>query len=241
MPATCPKIATGNVMVKGQSVQLWVGPADKQGPIVFYWHGTGSSSAEAVSGLGPGLNEIMSQGGVAASFTTTTSAGMNTGNNVWYTGDYEMADEILACAVAQGLVNTRQIYAAGCSAGGLQSGSMLYGRSSYLAAVMPNSGGTTFRFQLEDPAHVPALITAHGGSSDMVGVSFAMTSATEDKDVAAKGGLVVNCNHGGGHCGSPADLKAAQWKFLKDHPFGSPDPYAGTLPAGFPSYCMIIK
>jgi hypothetical protein len=48
----------------------------------------------------------------------------------------------------------------------------------------------------------------------------------------------VDCNHGGGHCGAPANDIAAQWQFCKDHPFGvSPDPYASGLPSSFPSYC----
>jgi poly(3-hydroxybutyrate) depolymerase len=241
----CPMIKTGMITVLDQKVQLWVGAKQegKSGPIVFYWHGTGSSATEAVSGLGPGHSEIMAQGGVIASFTTTTQKGMNTGNNVWYTGDFEMADQILACAIEQQGVDPRRVYTAGCSAGGLQASAMVYGRSSYLAAAMPNSGGTTFRYQLEDPSHVPALITTHGAMGrDVVGVDFSKTSATQTKDLAAKRGMVVNCDHGGGHCLSPPNVKAAQWEFLKSHPFGvMPDPYEAGLPASFPAVCKIIK
>jgi poly(3-hydroxybutyrate) depolymerase len=241
----CPKLATGNITVLGQQVQLWVGKKQEgvKGPVMFYWHGTGSSASEAVGGLGGALNEIQQQGGLVASFTTTTKKGQNTGNNVWYTGDFEMSDQILACAVEQLNIDTQRIYTAGCSAGGLQAGSMVYGRSSYLAAAMPNSGGTTFPFKLEDPAHVPALITTHGAmGKDVVVIEFTTTSQTETKDIAAKGGFAVDCDHGGGHCGSPAAVKAAQWQFLKDHPFGvKPEPYAAGLPASFPTFCKIIK
>src|SRR5262245_24045186 len=107
-PADCPQIATGMITVMGQQVRVWVGP--KKGPMVFYWHGTGSRAEEAISGLGPGLNEITSQGGVVASFTTTTKMGQTTANNVWYSGDFEMADQILACAHAQGLIEPQHIY-----------------------------------------------------------------------------------------------------------------------------------
>ncbi len=242
---TCPQLKTGTVTVMGKSVQLWVGAKQdgKKGAVMFYWHGTGSQSSEA-SLLGPALQEITGEGGIVASFTTTTSTGTNTGNNVWYTGDFKMADIILVCATQQLNIDTHRIYTAGCSAGGLQSGAMVYGRSSYLAGAMPNSGGivpipglTT----LEDPSHVPALATTHGGTSDMVGVSFSMTSATEDNDIAMKGGYVMDCDHGGGHCMAPAAAVAAQWTFLKAHPFGvASDPYAGGL-MGFPTYCKIIK
>jgi hypothetical protein len=241
MPASCPTIASGNITVKGQSVTLWVGPAGKPGPMVFYWHGTGGQPSEATRGLGPGFDEVMSQGGVIASFSTSTKTGQNTGNNVWYTGDFEMADEIFACALDQGFVDPRQVFTGGCSAGGLQASAMVYNRSSYLAAAMPNSGGNIFPYPLEDPSHVPAVITTHGAAGrDVVVIDFADTSAQQCMDIPAKGGFMVNCDHGGGHCGSPAEVKTAQWQFLKAHPFGvDPEPYASGLPSGFPSVCEI--
>ena len=239
-PATCPNIATGMISVMGQQVQIWAGPANMKGPMVFYWHGTGSNSAEAMGGLDTGVAEVQASGGVVASFTTSTATGMNTGNNVWYTGDFAMADIILACAVKQGLVDPRQIYTAGCSAGGLQVGAMVYGRSSYLAAAMPNSGGTTFPFTMQD-SHVPAMCSTHGGAGDVVIISFPDATAKMNTDLRSKGGFVVNCDHGGGHCGSPAAVKGAQWKFLKAHPFGvSPEPYAAGLPTDFPTSCKIV-
>ena len=239
-PADCPTIATGMITVLGQQVQIWTGPAGSKGPMVFYWHGTGGQPSEAQSGLGPGLAEIQSSGGVVASFSTSTMMGMNTGNNVWYTGDFAMADIILSCSVKQGLVDPRQIYTAGCSAGGLQVGAMVYQRSSYLAAAMPNSGGTTFNYTMQD-SHVPAMCSTHGGSGDVVIISFPESTKKMNTDLRAKGGFVVNCDHGGAHCGSPAAVKTAQWKFLKAHPFGvSPEPYAMGLPADFPTTCTIV-
>jgi hypothetical protein len=191
--------------------------------------------------MGTQINEIVAAGGVVASFSTSTAMGQSTGNNVWYTGDFVMTDQILACAVQQLNIDTRRIYTAGCSAGGLQAGAMVYSRSSYLAASMPNSGGIVIAPALEDPSHIPSLITTHGGSSDMVVISFAMSSATEDNAIAMLGGYVIDCNHGGGHCGAPAADIAAQWQFCKDHPFGvSPNPYSGGLPSSFPTYCTII-
>jgi hypothetical protein len=182
---------------------------------------------------------------------------MDTGDAVWYTGDFAMADQILACAVQQLNINTRMIYTAGCSAGGLQSGAMVFSRSDYIAASMPNSGGEVIadEFPLEN-SHVPSVITAHGGSADMVVISFATASATLDTQVASlapssmpPGGYVIDCNHGGGHCGiffAPAvdyaEYISAQWQFCKDHPYGvAQDPYANGLPASFPSYCTVIK
>jgi len=198
---------------------------------------------EAVS-LGQALNEIQSSGGVVASFTTTTGNGSDTGNSVWFTGDFEMADIILACAVDQGFIDTRQIFAAGCSAGGLQSSAMVYQRSSYLAASMPNSGGLAWPniAIFQDPSHIPALMTTHGAEGvDYYIIDFAQSTAALTANVASKGGFVVNCDHGGEHCMPPAEVVRAQWEFLKAHPFGfDTSPYASGLPAHFPSYCQII-
>jgi poly(3-hydroxybutyrate) depolymerase len=246
---TCPTIATGNITVLGQSVSIQAGTkGETPAPILFYWHGTGSSASEVLL-MGAAVSEITGKGGVVASFSTSTNMGTDTGDAVWFTGDFAMADQILACASMQLNIDPRQVYTAGCSAGGLQAATMVWSRSAYLAAAMPNSGGIIGNFFMFQDKHIPSLITTHGGSSDMVVLSFAQASATADMAVAAAaagssppGGYVVDCNHGGGHCGAPANDIAAQWQFCKDHPFGvAKDPYNGTLPSSFPSYCSIIK
>ncbi len=241
-PADCPEIKTGSVSVLGTEAQLWVGPANTPGPIVFYWYGVSSSSAEAAFGLGAGLSEIQASGGVLVAFKNSTGRGDDTGGAVWYTGDFALADAIVACAVEQGVADPRRIYSAGCSAGGIQASVMAYARSSYVAAVMPNSGGTLFEYTLEDPNHAPAVISAHGGPEDKSLVSFSETTAHFDSDIAEKGGFVVDCDHGSLHCASSAAVKNAQWRFLKAHPFGtSPSPYANGLPADFPPICRIVR
>jgi poly(3-hydroxybutyrate) depolymerase len=242
-------LVTGNATIMGQTVSLTVGAksATKTGPVFFYWHGTGSSAAEGSVFMAAQAQEIASLGGVFASFEGSTGKGDDTGDAVWFTGDFDMADEILACAVQQLNIDERRVYTGGCSAGGLQAGAMVYDRSSYLAGAMPNSGGLGgvsgfFGLKLEDPTHVPSLITTHGMMGvDVVVQDFAQSSLSEAMGIAKLGGFAVDCDHGGSHCGAPADDIAAQWQFLKDHPFGvSPDPYAGKLPASFPSYCKII-
>lgn len=245
LPDDCPNIETGTVTVLGQAVQLWVGArrADTHGPILFYWHGEGTSAPEALTGLGLGHAAILAEGGVVASFTTSTRSGQTTGSSLWSTGDFEMADRILACAIVQQGVDPRRIYTAGCGPGGLQASAMVYGRSSYLAAGMASSGGIAFPLQLDDPGHIPAFIGAHGAAgTDVRIVDFAQATTRQVRELAAQGGLAVACDHGGGTCASPASLKNAQWKFLLDHPFGvSPEPYEGGLPAAFPEYCQIAK
>jgi predicted esterase len=242
MPSECPAIKTGTVTVMGQRVQLWVGAkqAGKRGPILFYWHDIESSTIEAQSALGRGNGEILAEGGVIASFDTSTSKGQNTGSN-WYTGDFAMADTLLACAIAQQDVDPRRIHTAGCGGGGMQASAMVYARSGYLASAMANSGGTPFPYQFEDASHIPAFIGAHGAQGrDKVVLDFAETTARQVSDLVAKGGFAVQCDHGGDHCATPTSFRNAQWQFLKDHPFGvDPEPYSEGLPADFPAVCKI--
>jgi poly(3-hydroxybutyrate) depolymerase len=241
---TCPTLATGNATVNGQSVELWIGTrnSDAGAPVLFYWHGTGSTAMEAQALMSAQIKEIVSEGGIVASFNSTTGTGMNVTNGTFFTDDFNTADQVLACAVQQLNIDTRRVYAAGCNVGGLQAGAMAYYRSTYLAAVMPNSGGILpFVTNALQGSRVPSVITTHGApGTDVVGVDFSMTSLVEDMDIKSKGGFAVDCDHDGGTCAAPADDIAAQWKFCKEHPFGvSPEPYDGGLPSSFPSYCVI--
>jgi hypothetical protein len=239
----CPTFANGTVTVAGLGgITLKVGPKSQgTGSLIFYWHGTGSTSGEYQFMMGAAVvNDIVSKGGIIVSPQSSLGSGGDcSGTATFSKDDFKVADQIAACAVQNYGIDPHRIYTSGCSAGGLQAGCMAELRSGYIAAALPNSGGAVFANPLQDPGHVPALMTMHGGSSDMVVVQFSQTSATLDQQFKTAGGFVMNCNHGGGHCGAPADLYAAGWQFLKDHPFGvSPEPYSGALPAGFPSYCQ---
>jgi len=182
--------------------------------------------------------EVVSKGGIIVSFQSSLQTGGDcSGTSTFSKGDFAVADLIASCAVRDHNIDPRRIYTTGCSAGGLQAGCMAQLRSNYIAAAVPNSGGTVFA-QMFQGSRAPAVMTMHGGASDRVVVAFSQTSATLDKAIKAAGGFVVNCNHGGGHCGAPAALYTAGWQFMKDHPFGnSPEPYQASLPATFPSYC----
>jgi hypothetical protein len=204
--------------------------------------GSVAQEITVIPGMQAVIDEIQSQGGVVASFTTTLATGTNTGIGTWYTGDFDMADYIIGCAVQQLNIDTRRIYTAGCSAGGLQSGTMVLARSSYLAAAMPNSGGVLPVTDWQDTTHIPAAMTGHGTyDADVVYIHFSEWSMHLAQDIVNHGGFAIDCTHSAGHCGAPAELIAAQWQFLKDHPFGTTvDPYGGNVPATFPSYCQVV-
>jgi hypothetical protein len=83
-------------------------------------------------------------------------------------------------------------------------------------------------------------MTIHGRAGvDVVAVDFSVTSKTADDGFKSRGGFVINCDHGGGHCGG-GGLAGSVWEFFKAHPYGvDPHPWAGGLPGGFHSSCKI--
>jgi poly(3-hydroxybutyrate) depolymerase len=246
---TCPTLATGNstsITLNGKSMPwtLYVGSkaSSPTGPIVIYWHGTGTNGSEVGAGLGQAaISEIQSMGGVVAAAESTSNTGTTTGNNVWYTGDFDWADFIIACAIQQLNIDTRHIHAGGYSAGALQTGAMFYSRSGYLASVVVYSGGAGFPGMNQDPSNHIAVLGAHGSTS---GDFLASSTTSWETTVKSAGSFVIDCDDGGSHVDITrlTRLGPSAWQFFKDHPFkvGTPDPYAKGIPSGFPTYCKII-
>jgi hypothetical protein len=244
---TCPSMAGlngANVSLLGDAVTIWSGPAGSVGPLVFYWHATNASSQEAVAGLGPGTSEVVRSGGVVASFTESNGTGSNTGDFTWYTGDFATADEVLACAHQEGLIDARHIHSAGYSPGSCQTAAMVYARP-YLASVLCYSGGAMTLGTLPDPSNHPAVIGAHGAvGSDIFGIDIAVNTILLENDLKSKGSFVIDCDDGGDHLSSGparmAGVAAPAWQFFKDHPFKvNPEPYQ-TVPSTFPAYCKLM-
>ncbi|MBN1653868.1 MAG: hypothetical protein JXA30_08845 [Deltaproteobacteria bacterium] len=241
----CPPFARGAFNFMGLSGLMEVGAkSNGTAPLVWFWHGTVMAAS---SYIGIPVAMVTGEGGVivAPNGPAAGEAGaMCSGTMIF--GDtvtWEVMDQITACAVRDYGVDPHRIYGTGCSAGGLQSGCMAGRRSAYVAAVAPNSGGLVMPFmQWQDPGHVPAVMTMHGGPADVVGISFTTSSASLDSAAKTAGGFVVNCNHGGMHCGAPGNLYQAAIEFFYAHPFGfDVSPYEGGLPANFPSYCSIYE
>ena len=257
--STCPTLKSGgmqSIMLNGKSMSwsMSVGTkaASATGPIVIYWHGTGTNAQESATAMGNGITDIVNLGGLVAAADSTSSTGTNTGDNVWYTGDVDYADFIIACAIQQLNIDTSHIHAAGYSAGALQTGYMWYARSGYLASAILYSGGAGIgAAALQDPSNPAPIIGAHGaaGSSsctitssncDFLAGSTTMFEAT----VKSKGApMVIDCNDGSSHIDISrlSKLAPVAWQFFKDHPFkaGKPDAYANGLPSAFPTYCKI--
>jgi poly(3-hydroxybutyrate) depolymerase len=228
-------------------VRLWVGhgSSDLKGPLVLYWHGTASNPREANIGLGlSAIAEIKNQGGlVAAPRGPTGLTGNQTGGVVWTSGDYALADEIVACAVQQVGIDTRRIHSMGMSAGGLHTSLLTYRRSGYLASVTTFSGGLVPILPpppSQDPANKLPAVIFHGGEEDVFN-NFNFKTASEKylNNLRSKGHFAFICNSGLGHV-IPPNGGSVAWRFFQDHPWGTaPSPYEKGLPASFPSTCSL--
>ncbi len=217
------------------------------GPLILYWHATGSSATAEVP-IAFNTAAVTAAGGMIVGFEATTRTGTptsTTGNDVWYQSDVAFADQAVACAIQQVHVDPRHIHSAGYSAGALQTVYMWFARSGYVASVISFSGGdlTIDKAPFQDPAHAGAAIVAHGapGVDTYGGADFAAASATWETEIKQAGALAVDCNDGMAHVYIPrlSNLAPVSLSFFQAHPFGiQPEPYTA-LPSGFPTYCAI--
>jgi predicted esterase len=243
----CPDFVEGTVpfMPAGgaRNVQIWISDAAraKDGPLVFYWHGTGGTPMQAEAGLGTAtIAAIKALGGIVAAPVHDPAAGVWP----WYLVagtqelDLAVADEVLACAIEKVGVDLRHIHSVGFSAGAIHTVQMGYRRSGYLASVVTYSGGQQAAIPDQDPVNKFAAMIFHGGPTDQVIVSFQMVSERYQSEMATAGRFAFICNHNMGHR-IPTEALPSVWRFLQDYPFGvNPSPYAAGLPPGFPAYCQ---
>ena len=228
--------------VPPRDAQIWVSDAAAtlDGPVIFYWHGTGSQPREAEFGLGQEtVDAVLALGGIIIA----PYRDPNAGTFPWYltTGaqqdDLFVADELLGCAAQEIGIDERRIHSIGMSAGGLHTTQFSYRRASYLASVVTYSGGLLAgRPRTDNPDNLFAALIFHGGPGDIVVISFETASESYWQELSDRGQFATICDHGGGHV--IPDARPSVWQFFQDHPWGTvPSPYAGALPSGFPDYC----
>jgi hypothetical protein len=159
----CPNMVSGPFAFMGVTSQIWVGTKSQtqKGPIMLYWHGTGGSALTATAELDPTLvQEIMSQGGVIGSITEGLK-GDTLDWGVFTTGDYQSADQIVACAVKQLNIDTKRIYVSGASAGGLAAGELVYGEQQDVRLLQLHLVARHARFDA-------LVVIVHGDSEDFL-------------------------------------------------------------------------
>jgi predicted esterase len=233
--------------IPSRSAQVYMSSAaaTMHGPLILYWYATYSSTAEVEYSLNSTLAAIEAAGGIVVAPQADPNAGMFE----WYAvngssklDDFQVADEIVACAAKNTGVDTRHIHTMGMSAGALQTTAMSFLRSSYLASVVTYSGGMQpgFSLAMQDPNNKFAALVFDGGSSDDVfGVNFQTASQTYYSTLKSDGHFAAICNHGMGHA-IPTAAAPSVWAFFQANGFGVyPSPYTGGLPATFPSYCTL--
>lgn len=244
----CPDFKAGTITVSPagiapRPVRVWMTDAAKSmhGPVVFYWYATGSSTNEVPYALGSVLTAIQAAGGIVIAPTSDP----NVGQFPWYLvtstkdDDLRVADEALACAQQKVGIDARHVHSMGMSAGALMTSQMSFRRSSYLASVATYSGGIDAAPAYQDPSNLFAAMIFHGGMTDNVYNYDFQAASTRYKDkLVGDGHFAFLCNHGMGHAIPSA--APSVWAFFQAHAFGTnPSPYAGGLPAGFPSYCKL--
>lgn len=251
---TCPAFVNGmaTFTVNGEERQakIWIdedASAAKDGPLILYWYGTAGSPDQVeknvVSGTGAllpeGVARITGAGGIVVAPVHNMADSVTFPWIQANGADLPLADEIVACAEQEAGIDDRHIHSLGFSAGALFTAQLSYARSSYLASVATYSGGGGSPDTNEDPSNKFAAMILFGGMSDMLVLNFGDQSQTYYDDLTAAGHFAFLCNHGGGHR-IPDGAQASVIQFFFDHPYGTdPSPYAGGLPAGFPSYCTL--
>lgn len=249
----CPTFGPAATMIAVQPAglpirraRLWISEAAEtlDGPLVLYWHGTGSNPGEAMFGLGEtNVQAILDQGGmIIAPESDPTS-----GTYPWFAvldqsedRDFRVADELVGCAAREVGIDERRIHSIGMSAGGLQTSQISFKRSSYIASVVTYSGGIILaRRPIPDEPNnrFPALIF-HGGPDDIVVISFQDASERYWQMLDGFGHFAAICDHGGRHT-IPFDAAASVGAFFDAHPWGVTSPWEDGLPEGFYADCRL--
>lgn len=248
--SACPELVDGTVSFapdgKARDVRIWIGDAakDKDGPIVFFWHGAGGSPTDTPYALSQAvIDDIVASGGIVAAPVHDPGAGQLP----WFLclggtdeSDLRVMDEVLACAIEKVGVDQRHIHSVGFSAGAMNTTQVGWRRSGYIASVVTFSGAQMGNAPPDqDPLNLFPAMAFHGGPEDIVIIKFQEQTEKYVQFLKDAGHFAFLCDHGKKHT-VPADGRAPAYQFLKDHPFGvQPEPYKDGLPAGFPAYCKL--
>lgn len=129
------------------------------------------------------------------------------------TDDYQVIDELVACAVDQQLVDPERLTISGLSAGGIMTSLELAARD-YWAAGVVWSGGMP-EGEIFVPAGDAPLAVFHGGTNDVycgVGTvgchSFRPPSEDLAEQQVAAGNFAIVCDHQAGHAAAMAQQGA---------------------------------
>jgi predicted esterase len=243
----CPAMEEGTVEMEsaglGRSFILHLPSGERKPGLLVAWHGNGDSASNFDAAIGGA--SLADQLGVAVIVPEAGAGGMATDWGVPPTGnpnfDVTFFDDMIACMTEQHRLDARRVYVAGFSGGALWTSYLVMNRAEYLAAGAVFSGGTDgpARFNPYSTPDWPLpVLMAHGGSSDVVVVSFQTLTNNMATKLRADGSTVIVCNHNSGHT-IPSGYEDWFRPFLGAHRYGMISPYAdGADPSGeLPAYC----
>lgn len=260
--APCPTIVDGDVsfcpdaLTSCRTVVVVNAASASNGPLAIHWHGTYENPEGLLSWDSATIairSMVQSTDGLLVLPRADPAAVARPNNPFpWWVvcgespsqcsrpDDFILADEVVACAVEQGLVDPERLTSSGMSAGGIMT-SHLVDRVGYLAGAVSWSGGLPVEYQPATPGSTTALLALHGGATDLYcgagtnGNCYSFVEPSEDLTLAVSqaGAFSFLCDHQAGHSAAMGNYGAF---FLRDanvnghlwagYPFG----YPGTGP-----------
>jgi poly(3-hydroxybutyrate) depolymerase len=225
-------------------------------PVVFGYHWLGASSSGLLRDGELETAAAQMKFIVVLPDKLTNAAGSKVYNFEWPFNDEGAApreltffDDMLACVTAKYKIDRRRVYVFGVSAGALWTTYLsTTSRANYVAAIETLSGGLGslygWSMKWSSQSNKFAALVLWGGPTDVLGINFDTASTAYTSALKGSGRFTVKCIHDKGHVMPPIPVPSdgttrfkPLWKFLLDHPYGVASPYAGGLPAGFPSWC----
>jgi predicted esterase len=238
-------------------------------PVVFNWHGLGDTAAN-MSGLiapyvnGPeytfiGVTPEDADYQLMVPLLGLVPMDWNVFMVTQDSPEMDFYDAMIGCIDDQFGIDPDRVHTMGFSLGGITSDLLATSRSDDIASVATYSGGywnnptsdlglvaTVATWPEHTATNTYAQLFLHGGTADTfplgpASIQFGDYSLADSVWLASKGHPSYVCDHGGGHTAPPAQMGPQKLlRFFADHPRGAASPYAGSLPADWPSYCAEV-
>jgi hypothetical protein len=213
--------------------------------VLFTWHGL-SSGIDIVNYFVTGfdLDELARQRNAVIVVPEALSTNL-VGQSVQLWGilgneedDLVLYDDLRACVAEKFDIDARKVSSWGFSGGALWTSFLVMHRADTLATAAALSGGTDLEIPLlgdrlayTTPAWDIPVMLSSGGSGDVwpdptfTIIDFEASSDSFQTQLVADGSFVTRCRHSTGH-NVPENIWTAAKKFLFDHTYGAPSPYA---------------
>jgi predicted esterase len=167
--------------------------------------------------------------------------------------DFQLFDDLLACAAEQYNVDKECVSAIGVSAGALFSAQLAGRHGDRLASFLSLSGGVGGFVKNWAPGgnKMPALVLWGGPQDFCIAIDFQVGSLDLEQELEANGHPIVECIHNCTHGTPPLEIPpetpdkplfGMAWEFMLAHPYWLEDGYSPysefpELPSPWPEWC----